>query len=80
VKVAKSGKYVTLDWPPGRDDILVWGYLIYRDGNVIARKPADVTKAKLVLPCGRHSYRVEVVDSAEQTASRSVRVSRPCQP
>lgn len=73
-------KYVIAKWPPATDDVGVWGYRIYRDGNVVARKPADVHRARLLLPCGAHRYRVEAVDTVEQVASLSRRVTRTCPP
>jgi hypothetical protein len=73
-----GAKHVVLTWPAATDDVGVWGYRLYRDGNYIARFPADRRRARLLLPCGAHSYRVEAVDTVEQTASRSRRVVRRC--
>jgi len=75
---SKGGGYVVLTWKPATDDVGVWGYRIYRDGNLVARKAAGATRVRLRLPCGRHSFRVEVVDSTEQTASRSLTARRVC--
>lgn len=78
VTAKREGKYVMLTWKPATDDRDVWGYRLYRDGNLVARKPETVHHAKLSLPCGRHGFRVEAVDTVQQTASRSAWARRPC--
>ena len=78
LELRREGKYVLLSWRPATDDRGVWGYRLYRDGNYLGRRTAHVRHVRLSLPCGSHSFRVEAVDTAEQTASRSVRVVRRC--
>ena len=78
VTVTREGKEIVLRWKAATDDVGVWGYRIYRDGNLIQRKAKTARRAIVRFPCGKHSFRVEAVDTVEQTASRSVHVRRPC--
>jgi hypothetical protein len=78
VAASKADGWIAITWRPATDDRQLWGYRLYRDGNIVARRGAEATAARLRLPCGRHRYRVEAVDSAEQTDSRSLVARRRC--
>jgi len=74
----KDDGYIVLRWKPARDDITLAGYRFYRDGDYIGRRGPTITHVRLRLPCGRHRFRVEAVDSADQPASRGVTIRRRC--
>jgi hypothetical protein len=78
LSAARKGRYVRLRWPLARDDVALAGYRIFRDGIYLGRRGPLVLTVRLVIPCGRHRYRIEAVDSAGQTASLVVHSRRRC--
>jgi hypothetical protein len=75
---SRSQKKVTLTWALVSDDRGIWGYRLFRDGRYLKARPAKTQAVTLYLPCGQHTYRVEVVDTANQGASQRIVVRRRC--
>jgi hypothetical protein len=69
---------VRIEWTPARDDDGLLGYRLFRDGRYLRAVPKAVVRVTLALPCGRHAYRIEAVDTANQDAAARVQVRRRC--
>jgi hypothetical protein len=79
VKREEASRTVTLEWKPATDDHAIVGYRFYRDGKLLSTaKGSQLTRVRFYVPCGRHAFKVEAVDSIGQRTSRLLRVRRRC--
>jgi hypothetical protein len=69
----------TFEWKPATDDHAIVGYRFYRDGKLLSTaKGSKLTRVRFYVPCGRHAFKVEAVDSIGQRTSQLLRVRRSC--
>lgn len=74
-----TSKTVVFEWKPATDDNAILGFRFYRDGKLRSTaKVADLTRVRFYVPCGRHAFKIEAVDSIGQRTSQLLRVRRRC--
>ena len=69
---------VVLKWEAATDDKGIAGYRIYRDGKLRGLAGKKAVSVKIAMPCGRHSFKIEAVDTAGQRSSKACVVRRRC--
>jgi hypothetical protein len=70
---------VTIEWKGATDDNGIVGYRLYRDGKLRATTGKNARRAQFQMPCGRHLFGVEAVDTAGQRTKKSIVLVRHCQ-
>lgn len=73
----RDGDRIVLRWR-ARDDFALAGFRVYVDGWKVRILEPRLRSVSLRFRCGRHSYRVEAIDSSLQRTSRSVSIRRRC--
>jgi hypothetical protein len=66
---------VLITWDPAKDEGPV-RYWLYRDGRNVGNTRA--LAARFLLPCGKHRYRVQAIDTRGQRDSLTITVTRHC--
>jgi hypothetical protein len=71
---------VTLRWKAATDEEGIAGYRLYRDGKLRAIAGKRARQATFQMPCGRHIFAIEAVDTKGQRSERrSIVLRRRCQ-
>jgi hypothetical protein len=75
--VKLSGRVAVITWRASDDKGLV-GFRIYHDGKLVGARGPKPRLVKVFVPCGKHEFWVQAVDTSNQGTAVRLTVRRRC--